>query len=281
MADGRAGTKTLAAVKRYQVAKRLLATGKLDDATLAALGVAKAGVDDPNATVVLSDTVNALAQTVDVETQRPVFLAATNLGLFRSFDPSTGWQKLPYGSGLDQRTTSISADAQVPETIWVGTAASGVLVSRDAGKSWQRVSGVPADAPVNTVIRNPQRPNVVYVGTKQAFYMTRDNGESWSRRGGNLPFGDFTSILINPRNSEEIFAGNAYQTGEIGGGVFRSINAGMTWARIDPKEQRMPSQRIWALALDPHNQNTLFVGSHSAGVYVVPRGLDGMAAASQ
>jgi photosystem II stability/assembly factor-like uncharacterized protein len=280
--DGRAGTKTLAAVKRFQSARRLVATGKLDDATLAALGVAKVGgAPDANATVILSDAVNALAQTVDVVTQRSVFLAATNLGLFRSFDPTQGWQRLPYGSGFDQRTTSISADAQAPETIWVGTAASGVLVSRDAGKSWQRVSGVPSDAPVNTVMRNPQRPNFVYVGTKQAFYMSRDNGESWSRRGGNLPFGDFTSILINPRNGEEIFAGNAYQTGEIGGGVYRSVNAGMTWARIDPKEQRVPSQRIWALALDPHNQNTLFVGSHSAGVYVVPRGLDGVAAASQ
>jgi photosystem II stability/assembly factor-like uncharacterized protein len=280
--DGRAGTKTLAAVKRFQSARRLVATGKLDDATLAALGVAKVGgAADPNASIILADAVNALAQTVDVVTQRPVFLAATNLGLFRSFDPTQGWQRLPYGSGFDQRTTSISADAQVPDTIWVGTAASGVLVSRDAGKTWQRVSGVPTDAPVNTVVSNAQRPNFVYVGTKQAFYMSRDNGESWSRRGGNLPFGDFTSILINPRNSEEIFAGNAYQTGEIGGGVYRSVNAGMTWARIDPKEQRVPSQRIWALALDPQNQNTLFVGSHSAGVYVVPRGLDGVAAASQ
>ena len=65
--------------------------------------------------------------------------------------------------------------------------------------------------------------------------MSKDGGETWTRRGGNLPFGDFTSILINPRNSEEIFVGNAYQTGEIGGGVYRSINAGTTWARIDPK----------------------------------------------
>ena len=45
-------------------------------------------------------------------------------------------------------------------------------------------------------------------------------------RGGNLPFGDFTSILINPRNGDEIFVGNAYQIGEIGGGVYRTTNGG-------------------------------------------------------
>lgn len=280
--DGRAGTKTLSALKRFQAGKRLPVTGKFDDVTLAALGLAKGSSDaDPLATVVLSDAVNALAQSVDVDSQRPIFLAATNLGLFRSFDPAQGWQKLPYGSGLDPRTSCISTDAQQPETIWVGTAASGVLVSRDGGKSWQRVSGVPAEAPVNTIAVNLQRPNYVYVGTKQAFFMSKDGGASWSRRGGDLPFGDFTSILINLRNGDEVFVGNAYQTGEIGGGVYRTINAGTTWARIDPKERRLPSQRIWALAFDSRDQNTLFVGSHSAGVYVVPRSLDSLSATSQ
>lgn len=280
--DGRAGAKTLSALKRFQAGKRLTVTGKFDDATLAALGLAKgSGEADPLATVVLSDAVNALTQTTDIDSQRPVFLAATNLGLFRSFDPTQGWQKLAYGSGLDPRTSCIATEAQRPEMIWVGTAASGVLVSRDGGKSWHRVSGVPSEAPVNTIAVNLQRPNYVYVGTKQAFYMTKDGGATWSRRGGDLPFGDFTSILINPRNGDEVFVGNAYQTTEIGGGVYRTINGGTSWARIDPKERRLPSQRIWALAFDSRDQNTLFVGSHSAGVYVVPRSLDGMAATNR
>ncbi len=274
--DGRAGAKTLSALKRFQAGKRLPITGKFDDATLAALGL-KGAIDTGQlATVVLSDAVNAITQTVDVESRRPLFLAATNLGLFRSFDPTRGWQKLSYGSGFDPRTSCISTDQQQPETIWVGTAASGVLVTRDGGKSWERVSGVPVEYPVNAIAVDPQRPNHVYVGTKQSFYMSKDAGANWTRRGGNLPFGDFTSILINPRNGDEVFVGNAYQTGEIGGGVYRSVNAGTTWARIDPKERRLPSQRIWALAFDSRDRNTLFVGSHSAGVYVVPRGSDSL-----
>ena len=42
--------------------------------------------------------------------------------------------------------------------------------------------------------------------------------------------------------------------------------------RIDPRDVRLPSQRIWALAFDAGNSNRLFVGSHSAGVYVAERG---------
>jgi len=280
--DGRAGTKTLSALKKYQADRHLPVTGKFDDVTLKSLGLSAmvGGADSLAANVVLSDAVNALAQTVDTD-GRPLLLAATNLGLYSSVDPTRGWQKLSYGSNFDPRTSCIAADAQHPETIFVGTASAGLLVSHDAGKSWQRVSGVPIDAPVNTIARDLQRQNYIYVGTKQAFYMSRDGGANWSRRGGNLPFGDFTSILINPRNGDEVFVGNAYQPGEIGGGVYRTINAGQTWARIDPKERRLPSQRIWALAFDSRDQNTLFVGSHSAGVYVVPRGSNSVSAVSQ
>ena len=278
--DGKGGPATTAALKKFQVDRHLPVTGKLDVITLAALGIGKAG--DPSMTersdLILADAVNALVHTVDPETQQPAILAATNAGLYRAVDPAKGWQKLSYGN-FDPRTTCISTSEKQPETIWVGTPSSGVLISRDSGKTWRQVEGVSREAPVNTIAQDPQRPDNVYVGTKQALFMSHDGGATWRVRGGNLPFGDFTSILINPRNGDEIFAGNAFQITEIGGGVYRSTNGGLSWARIDPKDGRLPSQRIWALAFDPHDQNVLFVGSHSAGVYVVPRRNDSISAA--
>ena len=278
--DGKTGPSTTAAVKKFQGDRHLPVTGKLDAITLAALGVGKS--TGPTAAeksgVILADAVVALVHSVDPETQEPAILAATNAGLYRSVDPSKGWERLSYGS-YDPQTTSISTNPKQPETIWVGTPSSGVLRSRDSGKTWRQVSGVPRDVPINVIAQDPQRPDYVYVGSKQALMMTHDGGENWRVRGGNLPFGDFTSILINPRNGDEIFAGNAYQVTEIGGGVYRSTNGGLSWARIDPKGGRLPSQRIWALAFDAHDQNVLFVGSHSAGVYVVPRTQDTLSSA--
>ncbi len=271
--DGKLGPLTTAALKRFQTDRHLLLTEKPDDITLAALGIsktsgAKSG-EQPG--VILADGVYTLVHAIDPVTQRPAYLAGTNAGLYRSFDPTKGWQRLSYGEGFDPRTTTVSTSLDNPETIWVGTATSGVLVSRDGGKSWRKVD-LPLDAgSINVVVQDPRRRDRIFVGTKRAFYMSTDSGVTWQRRGGDLPFGDFTSILINPRNTDEIFAGNAFQNGEFGGGVFRTVNGGVTWARIDPKERRLPSQRIWALAFDTHNQNILFVGSHSAGVYVVPR----------
>ncbi|OLE53350.1 MAG: hypothetical protein AUG51_13555 [Acidobacteria bacterium 13_1_20CM_3_53_8] len=281
--DGRAGTQTIAALRRFQADKGVPVSGRFDNATLTALGLA-GGVQTstafgelPTPPIFLADAVNALALTWD-EQGRAGILAATNLGLYRSFDPTQGWQKLTYGSGLDPRTTAISTIHQNPKTIWVGTANSGLLVSRDGGATWQQVNsnpttGVPTTAPVSAIAQDPNRSAYIYVGTKQSLYISHDGGERWFRRGGNLPYGDYASILINPRNGDEIFVGNAYQNGDNTGGVFRSSDAGMTWGRIDPSQpKQLPSQRIWALAFDTRTPDRLFVGSHSAGIYVAERG---------
>jgi photosystem II stability/assembly factor-like uncharacterized protein len=276
--DGQTGTQTTAAVRRYQTDKSLPVSGNLDAVTLAALGLGESEtatvLEGQGGSLLLTDAITELVQTTDPESQRPITLAATNSGLYRTFDPAKGWRKLPYGPGFDLHTTAISANSKLPATIWVGTAASGVLVSTDGGRSWRQVDGIPTDAPINVVVQDPQRPTFVYVGTKQAFYSSHDSGQRWQRRGGNLPFGDFTSILVDPRNGDELFVGNAYQNGESGGGVYHSTNAGLTWTRIDPKDRRLPSLRIWALAIASQDQGTLFVGSHSAGIYVVPRSAD-------
>lgn len=278
--DGKPGPETTVAVKKFQGDRHLPVTGKLDSITLSALGIVKssgsaaAGGSD----LIIADAVNTLVHTVDPETQKPAILAGTNSGLYRSVDPSKGWEKLSYGS-FDPRTTCISTSTEQPETIIVGTPASGVLMSRDAGKTWRQLDDVPRDVPINAIAQDPKRPDYIYVGTKQALFVSHDGGKSFKIRGGNLPYGDFTSILINPRNGDEVFVGNAYQVSEVGGGVYRTTNAGSTWARIDPKGRRLPSQRIWALAFDSHDQNVLFVGSHSAGVYVVPRTGDAVSAA--
>jgi photosystem II stability/assembly factor-like uncharacterized protein len=285
--DGVAGTRTVAALRKYQADKGIPVTGQFDAATLGALGLA-GGMQSAGAVaaavqtapVFLTDTINALAYTGDERDGRVGILAATNAGLFRTYDVEKGWQVVPYGPNLDVRTLCVSASTQEAETIFVGTSNSGVLVSRDNGKTWEQTRGVPTEGPVNVIERDPKRPENVYVGTTQSLYVSHDGGQHWQRRGGNLPLGSFTSILINPENPDEVFVGNAYERGGKvfnaveGGGVFRSTDRGMTWQRLDPQ---LPSRRVWSLAFDPQDNTRIFVGTHSAGVYVARRGSDAAA----
>jgi photosystem II stability/assembly factor-like uncharacterized protein len=278
--DGVAGSRTVAGLRAFQTARGIAVTGKLDAATLSALGLAGgmqaagAGADAAqDAPVYLTDTINMLAHTFDERDGRPGIFAATNAGLFRTYNPELGWEPVSFGQGFDARTLYISTLQSEPETLYAGTSKSGVLVSRDSGKTWEQVKGVPTEAPVNVIERDPKRPHV-YVGTTQTLYVSHDGGSKWLRRGGNLPLGSFTSVLINPANPDEVFVGNAYERGgrvfsaAEGGGVFRSTDAGMTWQRLDPS---LPSRRVWALAFDPSDGNKIYVGSHSAGVFVARR----------
>jgi photosystem II stability/assembly factor-like uncharacterized protein len=275
--DGVAGTRTVAALRRFQADKDLPQTGRLDDATLNALGLGggKQTVEEAksvqNAPVGLTDTVNALAYLYEPGGQSKL-LAATNKGLYRTLtaDPSKGWLRVPFTEGLDVRALCVSTHPQNAQTIYVGTANSGVLVSRDSGQTWERVADVSSAAPINVIEQDPQRPAYIYVGTTQMLYMSHDGGGRWERRGGNLPYGSYTSILINPQTPDEIFVGSAFENPE-NNGVFHSNDAGMTWKRVDPE---LPSRRVWSLAFDTNNPGKLFVGSHSAGVYVAQRDLN-------
>jgi photosystem II stability/assembly factor-like uncharacterized protein len=209
--------------------------------------------------------VNVLAHTED---GKYGIFAGTAKGLYRSYDPVKGWEKLSFGAGIDEQVFAIAVSPQNPSVIWAGTATNGVIVSKDGGATWAKVPGVPEIIPVSTIAIDPKRAENIYVGTIQTLYLSRDGGKSWTRRGGNLPLGNYSSILINPRNSNEIFVGSSLITN---GGIYQSVDAGSSWKRIDGKDERVASRRVWSMAFDPNDSNRIFAGTHSAGVYRIER----------
>jgi photosystem II stability/assembly factor-like uncharacterized protein len=195
-------------------------------------------------------------------------LAGTDKGLYRSFDVTKGWEKLSFAPGMDENIFAIHVTSNRPDTLWVGTARSGVIVSQDAGKTWAKTGGAKDDVPVSSITSDPKRPDYIYVGTSQTFYISRDNGQTWTRRGGNLPLGNFTSILINPNNTDEILLSSALDTD---GGIFISTDAGNKWKRVDSNDMKLASRRFWSMSFDPQDPNRIFAATHSSGVYRIER----------
>ncbi len=195
-------------------------------------------------------------------------LAGTDSGLYRSTDLAKGWEKLSFGAGLSESIYAIHVAAARPETIWAGTATSGVLVSHDSGKTWAKAGGAVDNIPVSSIMSDPKRPDYIYVGTTQTFYLSRDAGKTWNRRGGNLSLGNFTSILINPNNTDEILISSSIETD---GGIFMSTDAGNRWKRVDTKDMKLPSRRVWSMAFDPQDSGRIFAATHSSGVYKIER----------
>ncbi len=255
-----------AAAKPKAPVKKPAARGK---ATVAAKKpVAKpASATTPAAPVIvpaLTETVKVLAFTND---EKGGLLAGTDKGIYRSYDVTKGWEKLPFGD-LDENIFAIHTTPLVPGTIWAGTSRSGVVVSTDDGKTWAKTNASPDGIPVSSIASDPKRPNYIYIGTIHAFYLSRDGGRTWNRRGGNLPLGNFTSILIDPNNTDTIILSSALETD---GGIYISEDAGMKWKRFDSKDLKLPSRRIWSLVFDPQNPHRMYAGTHSSGVYRIDR----------
>jgi hypothetical protein len=195
-------------------------------------------------------------------------IAGTDSGLFRTTDITKGWERVPLGLGINENIFTIHIAPARADTIWVGTATSGVIVSRDSGKTWAKTDGAVDGVPVSTIASDPTRPDYIYVGTSQTFYASRDDGRTWRRRGGNLPLGNFTSILINPNNTNEILLSSALDTD---GGVYISTDAGEKWKRVDTRDMNLASRRVWSMAYDPRDPNRIWAGTHSSGVYRIER----------
>lgn len=195
-------------------------------------------------------------------------VAATINGLYKATDPAKGWERISFGGGLDERVMTIYVNPDRPDTIWAGTSTSGVVVSRDGGSTWQKAGGAPDAVPVSSITSDRRRPDSIYVGTIQTFYLSRDNGVTWTRRGGNLPLGNYTSILINPNNSDEILLSSSLDSD---GGIFISTDAGNKWKRVDGKDMKLASRRFWTMTFDPRDPNRIFAGTHSSGVYKIER----------
>ena len=55
------------------------------------------------------------------------------------------------------------------------------------------------------------------------------------------------------------------------GGIYYSSDAGWNWKRVDTKDMKLPSRRVWSMVFDPNNPNRIFAGTHSSGVYRIER----------
>lgn len=217
----------------------------------------------------LTDRVKVLVRTED---GRSGLIAGTDRGLYRTYDPAKGWEKFNLGYGVDSNIQAVYVNPAAPQRILVGTAMSGLLISEDAGRTWVRSETVPKEVPISSIAGDPTRPERIFIGTVQTFYVSRDGGKRFIRRGGNLPLGNYTSIVVNPKAPDEVLISSAL---EEDGGMYFSADSGWTWRRVDTRELKLPTRRFWAMTIDPLNPGRIFVGTHSSGIYRIEAPLTG------
>jgi photosystem II stability/assembly factor-like uncharacterized protein len=188
------------------------------------------------------------------------YFGAVNGGIWKTTDAGTVWSPIfdsqPIGS-----IGAIAVAPSNPKIIYAGTGESdirsdlssgnGVYKSTDSGSTWTHL-GLEDTRQISRIVIDPQNADVVYVGAlghaygpneARGVYKSVDGGTHWDKvldAGRDIGISD---LAICPGNPQIVFAGtwNAHRPpwstyapiGGPGGGLYRSQDAGKTWARLD------------------------------------------------
>ncbi|NOX85423.1 MAG: glycosyl hydrolase [Chlorobi bacterium] len=63
-----------------------------------------------------------------------------------------------------------------------------VLKSSDKGKTWTSIAGnLPENGPVHSIMQDPVKKNLLFIGTEFSFFFSEDGGKTWVKLAGGLP----------------------------------------------------------------------------------------------
>ncbi len=186
--------------------------------------------------------------------------------------------------------------------LYSGNPDRGVYKTADGGKTWTRVLAVSVDGrDVGAVdlVMDPGDPETLYAATYDRFrrpwmwgvggpgsgvHKTVDGGRTWTRLTNGLPSGVLGRIglAVSPQDPkivyaeienankpgmspeerfQEVLAGKSSE-GMIDGEIYRSADAGATWAKVSPEKRSIggnPGYYYGQIVVDPNDADTVYI----------------------
>jgi photosystem II stability/assembly factor-like uncharacterized protein len=133
--------------------------------------------------------------------------------------------------------------------LYVGPSNGGILRSDDGGDHW--IWSDLTLALVSSFAIDFVTPNTVYAASTRGVLKSSDGGLDWTARNAG-PYSDVRDVAVDFENPSIVYAGT------VGGGVFKSTDAGETWNATGPGLGYYEDVR--SLALDPSSLGTLYAG---------------------
>ena len=223
-------------------------------------------------------------QVVGVPGQPKVFYACTaEGGVWRTTNNGTTIAPI-FNEENGAVCGAVAVTPSNPDHIWVGSGEPagrqsnglgyGVWKSTDGGATWRHV-GLERTEQIGAVAIDPRDPDVVYVAAmghlwstnpERGVFKTTDGGRTWAKV---LFVDDMTGAIdlqIDPRDPAVLYAstwqrlrsgGAQMRESGPGSGIFKSTDAGATWARLSRGLPDEPLRKI-TLAVARHAPGRLF-----------------------
>lgn len=218
-----------------------------------------------------------LSLAVDPRDPSTVWAGTRTVGsLLVSVDRGESWREV---KRFEDDVRSIVVDPADSRTIYVGVhcrmdmlnqfcgvVGRGVFCSRDGGASWSQLLDLIGNG-VRRLVLVPSEPRTLLVVEKQRVLISSDRGESWSALAPIPSLNELVDLAIDPTDL------NRMVVATHGNGLFRSEDAGATWARVEPAlacaESAMDGRYLEATTLlfDRQNPSRMWVGTEEDGVF--------------
>jgi photosystem II stability/assembly factor-like uncharacterized protein len=170
-------------------------------------------------------------------------------------------------AGMSGRITDIDALHRDPNHILVGSASSGVWMSRDGGLTWLPVFDEEAVASIGAVAINQNNPDILWVGTGEGatrnstsigggIYKSADGGKSWKLMGLQQTE-RINRIALHPDNPDIAYVaalGQLWSENEERG-LYKTTDGGESWQKILFVDGNTGATDI---KLDPANPHKLY-----------------------
>src|SRR5262245_60409059 len=212
---------------------------------------------------------------------------STGHGVYKSIDGGENWQFVGlYDAG---QIGAVRIHPTNPDIVWVAAVGDvfksnderGIFKTTDGGKTWRKVLFVSDEVGAMDVELQPGNPNIVYAwmsrlerkpwtiisgSRKGGFYKSTDGGEHFSKISNGLPtelIGK-ANLAVTAAKPDRIYA---LVEAKPGGGLYRSDDAGQSWAPMNPQPAAIAAAMIQrpfyyvALGADPTNADVVYAGA--------------------
>ena len=208
---------------------------------------------------------------VNPKNSNEYYVATASGGVWKTVNAGTTYQPL-FDSQGSYSIGVVTMDPNNPNVIWVGTGENnnqrsvaygdGVYKSEDGGSSWKHV-GLKESEHIGTIAIDPRNSDVAYVaaigplwkeGGHRGVYKTTDGGTTWDSILYISEHTGVNDLIMDPRNPDVLYA-TAFQRRRhvftyLGGGpesgIYKSVDAGETWKKIN---KGLPSVDLGRISL--------------------------------
>jgi photosystem II stability/assembly factor-like uncharacterized protein len=180
------------------------------------------------------------------------------------------------GSSEESKVTSVKSGKKIDDIHGVGVlndgttyvaTHEGLFSTKNEGK-WNKVGDASDDfmgfhlRSDGTMLTSGHPGHDSDLPNPMGILISKDRGMSWKEVEyvGKIDFHILTSYHHNPK---VIYGFNQMGSGEYGAGIYKSIDGGEKWAKVEPKGLPEDLHKVYSLLVLPENEDTLLAGTEN------------------